>query len=435
MEYIVSVKKCFFTFQLCRQLFYFLYSLFIGIYPIAVQLLSYFKPKAKLWIEGRKQIFQHIEKALKPNEQRIWIHCASVGEFEQARPIIESLKQQQPNFKIVVSFFSPSGYELRKNYPLADYVFYLPMDGRSNAQNWVNLIAPEFVIFVKYEFWYHYLTTLKRKGIPTYLIAAVFRPSQAFFKSYGVFFRNILKSFEWIMVHDEQSKQLLSSIRINNVTIAGDTRYDRVADIAVAAASFPKIDQFKNKFQLIVAGSTWTDDENILKNTLPILPPNWKIMLAPHELDAKHLQQLSNLWGNDAVFYTEATEQQLLDKKVLIVDTMGMLSAMYRYGNIAYVGGGFLKGGIHNTLEPAVFGLPVFFGPTYEKFVEAVALVEKGFAFPIQDHKTFQNRLINLIENPAQLAQTSSEIILYMKGQTGATELIMDFLKARHFNK
>jgi len=395
--------------------------------------LSFFKPKAKLWIEGRKQIFQHIEKALKPNEQRIWIHCASVGEFEQARPIIESIKKQQPQFKIVVSFFSPSGYELRKNYPLADYVFYLPMDGRSNAQTWVNLIAPEFVIFVKYEFWYHYLTTLKRAGIPTYLIAAAFRPSQAFFQWYGRFFRRILTCFDWIMVHDESSKQLLANIGITKVALGGDTRYDRVADIAAAAASFPKIEQFKNSCQLIVAGSTWPDDENILKSTLSVMPPNWKIMLAPHELDAKHLQHLSNLWGNDAVFYTQATEQQLIDKKVLIVDTMGMLSAMYKYGNIAYVGGGFLKGGIHNTLEPAVFGLPVFFGPTYQKFVEAVALVEQGFAFPINDEQSFQKGLLTLVENPKQLAQLSNELILYMKGQTGATAIILNFLDIRHF--
>lgn len=388
--------------------------------------MSLFKEKAKQWVNGRKGIWKLLNQTLNKEEKRIWFHCASVGEFEQARPLIEAIKSRNTNQKILLTFFSPSGYELRKNYEHADYVFYLPLDGKKNAKRFVELVNPSLAIFVKYEFWYYYLTTLHNQNIPTILIAATFRPSQPFFKWYGGLHKKMLRCFTHIFLHDEASAVLLAKIGFKeNVSIAGDTRYDRVMEISKQAKSFPIIESFKGEHKLLIAGSTWPADEKILKEILPTLPSNWKLIVAPHELEQAHLQQMKTLFGEDAVFYSQFKEQE---KRVLIIDNMGMLSSLYRYGDVAYVGGGFLKGGIHNTLEPAVFGLPVIFGPVYKKFVEAVALVENDFGFPIQDAEACKKVLKKLTEDKLLLLEKQKVLRKYMQAHTGAKDKMLEWL-------
>ena len=409
-------------------MFILIYRLFLLTYSFVIWLASLFKEKAWLWVKGRKKIFEKIQESLKPNEERIWFHCSSVGEFEQARPLIEAIKLNSPNKKIFLTFFSPSGYQLRKNYEQADYVFYLPLDGKMNARRLVALVKPTLVVFVKYEFWYYYLTTLRNNRVPTVLIAATFRASQPFFKWYGNLHKEMLGCFTQLFLHDEASAKLLEKIGFKeNVTVAGDTRYDRVSEIAQQAKSYSIIEVFKGESKLLIAGSTWQDDEKILKEVLSTLPSNWKLILAPHELEASHLQQIINLFGEEAIFYSQFVGNEI-SKRVLVIDNMGMLSSIYRYGEIAYVGGGFLKGGIHNTLEPAVFGLPVLFGPVYKKFVEAVELVDNEFGFPIKDAKECKTILKKLTEDKLFLLEKQKVLRKYMQGHKGAKDKMMEWL-------
>jgi 3-deoxy-D-manno-octulosonic-acid transferase len=405
-----------------------LYNLFLLFYGFAIRIASLFKEKASHWLNGRKNIWQRLEASLPKNEERIWFHCSSVGEFEQARPLIEAIKLRSPDKKIFLTFFSPSGYEMRKNYEHADYVFYLPLDGKRTAKKFVDLVNPCLAVFVKYEFWYYYLTALKQKEVSTILISAAFRSSQPFFKWYGGFHKKMLHCFTHLFVHDEASAILLNGIGFKeNVSVAGDTRYDRVMEIAQQAKSFPIIESFKGENKLLVAGSTWSGDEKILKEVLPTLPFNWKLVMAPHELNETHLQQMKNLFSEEAVFYSQFNDESK-DKRALIVDNMGMLSSIYRYGEIAYVGGGFLKGGIHNTLEPAVFGLPVLFGPVYKKFVEAVELVENDFGFPIQNAEDCKKVLKKLIEVKLILLEKQKVLRKYMNAHTGAKDKMLEWL-------
>ncbi|MFK8104399.1 MAG: 3-deoxy-D-manno-octulosonic acid transferase [Saprospiraceae bacterium] len=401
----------------------FVYRLAIQLYHWGIQLAAFFSPKAQMWVAGRKGIWERLNKIAK-DQDIIWIHCASLGEFEQGRPLIESLKKQYPQCKIFLSFFSPSGYEIRKNYPLADYVDYLPVDTKRNAEKWIECLQPRLVVFVKYEFWYYYLATLHHKGIPCFLISAIFRSDQSFFKPYGGLFRKMLFHFKHIFVQNERSAKLLRDIGIKNLTISGDTRIDRVLEIPRHAKTFPLVANFAEGHPVVVLGSTWEADEKVF---LPILNNNaatsTKFIIAPHEINPTKITALESQLRLKVCRYSQAQPATIADYQVLIIDNIGMLSALYQYGQIAYIGGGFGKG-IHNTLEPIAFGLPVIFGPKYEKFEEAIRLIERQAAFSIKQSEDLVERLAWL-RKPENYRAASEQAKLFLQENQGATQQIM----------
>lgn len=406
----------------------FLYNLFLKLYQLSIRLAARKGNKAAKWIEGRKDIFSKIAAALDENDEpRIWIHCASLGEFEQGRPIIEAIKNRRDNdrhTKIVLTFFSPSGYEIRKNYDQADYVFYLPMDGKEHAEQFINLIKPELAIFVKYEFWYHYLHTLYQKNIPTYLVSAIFRASQPFFKGYGNLFRKMLGFYTHIFLQDERSQNLLSNIGVENTTVAGDTRYDRVAAIAAQAKNLPHIERWKGDKNLLIAGSTWPEDEKLLSAAMKNLPANWKLIIAPHEIHEAHLNAVAETFDNNVARYSQLSASAG-EERVLLINNIGMLSSIYRYGAIAFVGGGFGKG-IHNILEAAIYEIPVFFGPNYRRFIEAREMVDRKIAFSVEDADKLTHRVNELNSHSEYYQSLKKEIRAFMKAHQGATALILE---------
>jgi len=348
-----------------------LYIIGIWAYTLLIKLFSLFNPKAKLFIKGRKNIFNIIAQKINPAEKHIWFHFASLGEFEQGRPVLEKIKNLYPAKKIIITFFSPSGYEIRKNYALAD-VFYLPIDTPGNAKRFISSINPEMAIFTKYEFWHFYFKELKDQGIPLYVISGIFRESQAFFKWYGNFYRNILKSVTYFFVQNKESENLLKSIGLNNVTISGDTRFDRVYENAQSPKALPLIESFIGNSPTLICGSTWPEDEKIL-SALSEKYPNWKFIIAPHEIHESHIESIEKQFSVNNVrfsIFSSSNQTPNAEHQTLIVDNIGMLSSLYQYGKVAYIGGGFGIG-IHNTLEAAAFGLPVIFGPKYDKFQEA----------------------------------------------------------------
>jgi len=403
-----------------------LYNIFLFVYQAAIRIAALFNPKAKKWIEGRRDILQKIKTTLPHNEKRIWFHCASVGEFEQGRPLIEAIKHQHPEYKILLTFFSPSGFELRKNYEFADYIFYLPMDGRKRSAKFIRMANPSLAVFVKYEFWYYYICNLEKNNIPIALISATFRKEQPFFKWYGGLFREMMRKLSFIFVQDLQSQKLLAEIDISkNVSVTGDTRYDRVFAIAQTAQRFLVIEEWKGNSKLLIAGSTWAADEQLLRHYSEALPSDWKMIIAPHEVNPARIQSVKSTFSN-SLLYSELPHKTESTPRVLIIDNIGMLSSLFRYGEIAYIGGGFSKGGIHNTLEPAVFGLPVIFGPEYEKFVEARTLVEHELAFSVNDSPNFQARLQELIGDPALLHRKKLELREFVRQNVGVTNKIME---------
>ncbi len=405
----------------------FLYDLFLSLYAFAVRVSALFNPKAEKWVTGRADWEQKIKEALRPGEKRIWIHCSSVGEFEQAKPLIEALKQQYPVYKIVVTFFSPSGYEACKKNGLPDYVFYLPHDSKCNAEKFISIVNPIMAAFVKYEFWYHYLIQLKQQSIPTLLVSGAFREGQVFFRWYGGIFRKMLDSFTFFFLQDEVSVKMLQTIGISsNVVVSGDTRYDRVAAIAANIAAIPLVDQFKGDNHILIAGSTWPGDVDVLKECMDVLPANWKLIIAPHEVDEPHIKKVQLLFGDEAIlFSTLDAEATGTDKRILIINNIGMLSRLFAYGNLAFIGGGFQKGGIHNVLEPAVFGLPVIFGPVYTKFVEAKELVSLKYMFPVDDAMECKAVLKKLITQEDYRKGISESLQGFMQAHVGATGVIM----------
>jgi len=407
-----------------------LYNTFLFLYLSGIKIYSLFNPKASKWIEGRKQWRQKIGSALKPGEKRIWIHCSSLGEFEQGRPLIDALREEYPEYKIVLTFFSPSGYEIAKNYDKADYVFYLPLDSRHNAETFINLIDPQLAIFVKYEFWYYYLHKLSKQQVPTILISGAFREKQSFFKWYGSFFRQMLNCFTFFFVQDEQSKSLLGSLGFyKKVMVAGDTRYDRVSAISKNKISIPVVESFKAGNKLLIAGSTWPDDEEILNKCITTLPEDWKLIIAPHEVDDMHIQKIQQLFGSDILLFSELAAGKISAGKILIINNIGILSSLYAYGDIAYVGGGFQKGGIHNILEPAVFGLPVIFGPIYDKFVEAKEFVAKHYAFSVKNAEECSIMLNKFITDEHYRVTIQDSLKKFMVQNIGATTRIMTYIK------
>lgn len=398
---------------------YWLYNISMLIYGLLVRLASLFNAKAKLFIKGRKGIFKHISAKFNGDEHPIWFHFASLGEFEQGRPVLESIKASKPNEKIIVTFFSPSGYEIRKNYALADGIFYLPLDTISNANRFVNLLNPKMAIFTKYEFWPNYFKALANKNIPLYIISGIFRPNQTFFKGYGGFYRNVLKCVRHFFVQNEESATLLKSIGINHVDISGDTRFDRVYENAQIPKKLPLIEKFCGDVKVLIAGSTWPEDEKLLVD-LAAKNPDWKLIIAPHEIHESHISTITDLFPNSLRLSKLASDTNTeTNVQILIIDNIGMLSSLYQYGKIAYIGGGFGVG-IHNTLEAAAFGLPVIFGPNYDKFQEAKDLIEIGAAKSISNADELTTAFEYYVAHESGTLAKN-----YVANKKGATEMIM----------
>lgn len=404
----------------------FLYTLGIRLYFILVKIASPFNPKAKQWVKGRKNLFSRVEAAIGNGSRIAWFHCASLGEFEQGRPVIEAFKKQHPDFKILITFFSPSGFEVRKNYSGADFIFYLPLDTWNNARKFVKLVNPEVVFFVKYEFWYFMLNRLKQEGVKTYLISTIFRPDQLFFKRYGLWYRRMLRCFTHFFVQNSQSEQLLLSIGFSNVTVSGDTRFDRVFQIASQAKDIQDIGTFKNGEMTLVCGSTWPKDEELLANWYRSSCAPIKIVIAPHEIGEEHVLRIIQLFdGFKVARFTQAMDYDLASCHILIVDTIGILSSAYRYGELAYIGGGF-GAGIHNTLEAATWGIPVVFGPKHQKFKEAKDLIVGGGGFSVATQEELAITLNSLICNTEKLKLGAQFAREYVDVKRGATQRILE---------
>nr|WP_321484607.1 glycosyltransferase N-terminal domain-containing protein [uncultured Draconibacterium sp.] len=408
-----------------------LYNLGILFYGFLIRVAALFNEKAKLFVAGRKNWKKKLGSAIEKNASYIWVHCASLGEFEQGRPVLEEIRKQFPKYKIVLTFFSPSGYEIRENYKGADIVAYLPMDTKNNAQEFIRLVSPQKVFFVKYEFWYNYITELKRQQIPLYIISAIFRENQQFFKStpWGKWYRKMLHSFEHIFIQNETSAQLLKQTDINNYTVSGDTRFDRVAEIARGAKKFEIVEKFRGNNVTLIAGSTWKPDEELLaafiNNSSDV-----KFIIAPHEVTPANINRIQELLKKPAICFSKADISNIDSYDVLIIDSIGILSSLYQYGNIAYIGGGFGVG-IHNILEAATFKLPVLFGPNYLKFKEAVDLVNEKGAFPINNFTELKATLNRLINDKTSLQNASEICKNYVEKNVGSTKLIMN----KVFNK
>jgi len=416
-----------FNTKISSRLSAFLYQAGIHGYAILVHIVARFNKKAALMVRGQLQSFSIIQQKIIPGETYTWFHAASLGEFEQGRPVMEALKKQHPETKILLTFFSPSGYEIRKQYAGADIILYLPFDTRKNAEQLLQMIPISKAIFIKYEFWPNYLQALKKKNIPFYSIAAIFRQEQLFFKSYGQWYLNHLKDFTHIFVHDENSSDILKTHQITQHTIAGDTRFDRVLEIASQAKEIPLIEKFvSNTGFVLIAGSSWPADEALLIRWMKENPDS-RLIIVPHEIHDAHIQAILKQTGNDAIRFTEANSENILSFKCLILDTMGMLSSVYRYGNLAYIGGGFGVG-IHNITEAAVWQIPVIFGPNYHKFREAKDLIELQGAKPITNYDELQNAILFFKNEPesGKIAGT------YVRKNGGATGKILSQLDASH---
>lgn len=408
-----------------------LYNLFIRLYFFAAWLISPFHAKARAFHSGRKSWQNNMKQQLVPGTRYVWFHCASLGEFEQGRPVIEAFHNRYPQLKIVITFFSPSGYEIRKNYSQAAAILYLPADTRLNAIQFMDLLHPELAFFIKYEFWYHYLDVLRQRAIPHYLISGIFRPEQPFFseKPWGSWFRKMLKGYSHIFVQDKQSADLLIKAGIENITLSGDTRFDRVAEIANSSKPVDLVDKFAGNETVIIAGSTWKEDEELI--TAYILShAKIKWIIAPHEVGRDHVEKLQNKLKNRAITLSDAETVNPATFQVLIIDSIGKLSSIYRYGQMAYIGGGFGKG-IHNILEAATYGLPVMFGPNYNKFKEARDLVTEGAAVSVSDAGKLALTINHLLTEPEERIKLGLIAKNYVANNKGATEKILSHIIVR----
>lgn len=409
------------------------YSLGIIFYGILVRIASLTNSKAKLWVTGRKNLFQSLETAIKKDSKPIaWFHCASLGEFEQGRPLIERIRKEHPEFRILLTFFSPSGYEVRKNYTGADIITYMPLDTKSNARRFLDIVNPKLVVFVKYEFWLNHLEEISKRNIPHYLISAIFRDDQIFFKGHGGIFRYALKNYTHIFTQNEESLKLVNNIGIENASVAGDTRFDRVSEIAAGAKEISVAASFSNNANVIVAGSTWKADEDHLFPAMKKhFSAGWKMIIAPHEISEVRISSIEISLGierSKIVRFSKANAESIGNAQVLIIDNIGMLSSLYRYGSIAYIGGGFGKS-IHNTLEAAVYGIPVVFGPMYQKFNEALGLIACKGGFGVHSPRELQSIIDDLLSNKSRRTSAGKLAGAYVKSNTGATEKILALLQ------
>ena len=401
-----------------------LYNFGLTLYVWLIRLVAPRHPKARLWIDGRKDLYKRMAETIDPTDRIVWVHVASLGEFEQGRPIIERIRKTHPEYKILLTFFSPSGYEVRKNYQGVDYIFSLPIDTPRNARRFLDAAHPEIAIFVKYEFWLNLLRDLRRRKVRTYIVSAIFRRNSIFFRPYGGMWRQALESFDVMFVQNEESKKLLAGLGFDNVIVAGDTRFDRVVEIAAAAKHIDIIDRFKGDKRLFVAGSTWNPDEELLIRLIND-NPDVKFIVAPHEMDEGRMARLAAEAKGGTLRYTQCTPHTAYgSKQLLILDTVGILASVYGYATWSYIGGGFGVG-IHNTLEAATFGLPVAFGPNYAKFKEARDLVTLGAARSVKNYDELRTWFIPLRDNEDFLLKTSRIAKDYTTRHQGATNIIV----------
>lgn len=409
-----------------------MYSLIIFIYSLLVKLAIPFNRKARMMVVGHWRTYNSLKQHIDPSARYIWFHAASLGEFEQGRPMIERIREQYPEYKILLTFFSPSGYEVRKNYPVADIVCYLPFDTILKVRWFLDTVKPEKAFFIKYEFWANYLSELHRRNVPTYLISGIFRPTQYFFKWYGKPFRNVLSYFTHLYVQDERSQNLLKTIGINSTTVCGDTRFDRVWEVYNQRKNIPSIDRFVEKWhqegaKIQVIGSSWPKDEEILIDYFNT-HSDLRLIIAPHEINKEHLLYILSLLKKSAIRLSEVTEADYSFRQCVIVDSFGLLSSIYRYCDLAYIGGGFGVG-IHNVPEAAVYGIPVIFGPKYEKFIEAKELVRLQGARSIASKEEYEELMDTLLQNPDQIKAMGTIAGKFIEDRIGATDKILSSLE------
>lgn len=403
----------------------FLYNLVISIAAFFLKIVALFSPKIKLFVEGRKNVFSILQEKIKPTDKTIWFHSASLGEYEQGLPVIEKIKEKYPSHKIIVTFFSPSGYEVRKNNTVADVTIYLPLDTKSNAKKFLKLAHPELAFFIKYEFWLNYLKELENSKTPTYLISGIFRDNQMFFKPYGGFYRKALKAFTFFFVQNEKSKEKIESIGFHNVIISGDTRFDRVAAILERDNKVDFIEKFKNNTPTIVIGSSWPKDETLIAEYINQAPATVKFIFAPHNIKPDQIASLKAQLTKPTVLFSEKEGKNLSDYNVFIIDSVGLLTKIYSYATIAYVGGGFGNPGIHNILEPATFGIPILIGPNYSNFAEAVRLVNLGGCIVINNLDELKFNFDRLLTDNDFFEEKSQICKSYIQDNKGATNIIM----------
>jgi 3-deoxy-D-manno-octulosonic-acid transferase len=407
----------------------YLYSILIRLSWFFLWLTQFFSKKMALFVQGRRHAFSILEKSVSKLDKTIWFHCASLGEYEQGVPVMEELKKQYPNYKLLVTFFSPSGYEVKKNTALADVVIYLPWDTKKNVSKFLSLANPSLAVFVKYEIWPNYLFGLQEKNIPTLLIAALFRENQIYFKPYGRLMRRALSCFNYIFVQDAHAKKLLKSISITkNVTISGDTRFDRVFSQLKKDNTLPFINDFVESNLCLVCGSTWPEDETVLLDFINS-EKRCKIIIAPHQIAALKIKDLQKNITKKTVLFSEMNGKNLADFDVFIIDTVGLLTKIYSYADIAYVGGAMGKTGLHNVLEPAVFGIPIIIGKNYNDFPEAIQLIEVGALFSVSDSVSCSHILNILIEDTEKRKTAGKNAFEFIKSHTGATQLILEQIR------
>lgn len=403
----------------------FLYNITIHTYYLLISIASIFSEKARLWKEGRKNIFEKLYQKISRSDKIAWFHVASLGEFEQGRPVIEAFKKAYPNYKIFLTFFSPSGFRIRKNYEGADNIFYLPFDSPKNARKLLSIVKPKLAIFVKYEFWYNYLINLEKEKVPVFYISTIFRKEQYFFKWYGSWFRKHLRNINYFFVQNKESLSLLNSIGIKNAVISGDTRFDRVYAIKESVKTFSLIEKFITGKKVFLAGSTWEPCEEIMKNLIKKTGDEIKYIIAPHETNNNRISSvIKNLENYNVLRYSKANDQNILEAEVLIIDSIGILSNLYQYCDMAYIGGGFGKG-IHNIQEVITFGKPVIFGPNYHKFKEANELIKLGGAYNINNSHELIDIVGKLFQEKELYNQSSEVCTKYVEDNIGATEIIL----------
>jgi 3-deoxy-D-manno-octulosonic-acid transferase len=404
----------------------FLYNLVIQIAGFLLKIMALFVPKIKLFVDGRKDVFKILENKINSIDKTIWFHAASLGEYEQGLPVIEKIKEKYPNHKIVLTFFSPSGYEIRKNNQIAAIKVYLPLDTKKSARRFLDIVQPEMAFFIKYEFWTNYLSELKKRKVPTYLVSCVFRENQAFFKWYGGFYRKALDAFTYFFVQNKSSKKLLLKLNKTNVTVSGDTRFDRVAAILEKDNSLDFIERFKNKVLTIVIGSSWSKDEDLLVDYINKTSEKVKFIIAPHNIKDSQIEELKKLITKKVVLFSEKETKNVSDFDVFIIDTVGILTKIYSYADIAYVGGGFGHPGVHNLLEPATFGIPIVIGPNFSHFAEAIALVNLGGCVSIANLNELKDAFSNLILNDAIRNEKGHICRTFVQMNQGATTIIIN---------
>ena len=410
----------------------FIYSFLIRCYGLFIRIASLFNRKAKRWIDGRLDLFSNLENALKDIDRNqnpiIWFHVSSLGEFEQGRPVMEALRKRWPEKKLLLTFFSPSGYEVRKDYDQADFVFYLPLDTKRNAEKFVKIVHPEMVFFVKYDFWFNYIDVIHKNGLPLFFISVLFRKDQHFFRWYGGWTRSHLRFVTRFFVQNTESEELLRSIGIQQVTVAGDTRFDRVFAIAALQPSLPLIGMFCNGKRVFIAGSTWEPDEAMIIPMIRKRSTDTKYIIAPHDTSPERIRYIREHLDCPVVCFSGLNEESAVSADVLIIDSVGILAQLYRYADFAFIGGGF-GGGIHNIQEPVTFGVPVFFGPNYSKFREARDLVGLGAAFVVTTPDELEGTVARISREPGEHQRLSGICRKYVEENRGATEKIVGFLE------